>query len=427
MNNTKTVHPPSLNIMGGANSNPSLSIVPDTLSISMNLQSSESQLFNHCKRKKERLQESDTLTEEILDVKTDTGLYWNLQRTGVSKYPYVLKTGDITLLISARQASSPMPSASLNIGSVSCQNGASEMIEKVSRWLNEQQIFVVKNVVSRADLCLDLLGHDIKNGQVRLFDEDYYICKAVKYAQFREHRKITGVQIGRGSILLRMYDKILELKKPENSEKFEFFKKKWGQNPEFCTRVEFQLRRLALKEILRDGNYQEFLSKMDEIWNYLTNDWFRHARQAVDRDNNNQSKVGTSQIWKEVQSASSSKDKIKRVAVKHIQKSMKQLTAQMRGLLVTIIAGLGVDDLKKPLERTTREEDEKRYWRVVETVAHIAQEEIRKVMDSKDWKTILRTRQKNTVLVYDELKGDKYIEPDMFGLMPEYKPTPSLF
>lgn len=404
--------PPNPDIMGGSNR-----IELDTLVLSLAINSTDSDIFPHLKEIKSRLQESDHLTDERVAFLSDGGnrLVFNLQRVGVRMFPYVLKSGDITLFLSERSVDSPIPSGRLQIGSISCQNGVQTIYQNVKDWLQIYGIRVVHDKVSRVDLCADMLDTSITDPETQLYNEDYWVSKARSSAVYRENRKITGVQAGKGKISMRIYNKVLELAKPHNSHKLEFFQKKWGKAVDSCTRVEFQLRRDAINEFLKHGDFKDLLNNLSGIWQYLTHDWFRHSKTVVDRKNRHQDRIICSKFWQAVQNKSCRKDYCSRFKKVTIHKSVSMLRAQVRGILTTLCAGYGHE-----------KED---YFGVMNTVANIAQEEMKKAMDgTKEWYKLFETRQQNTILLYDEPKPEpeKIFDEKMFNakqLMLEFNPS----
>jgi len=264
---------------------------------------------------------------------------WNLQRTGVKFYPYVLKTGDITLCISTRDAKSSMPSMTLSIGSISCSNNLPNILMMFKKWCKNKGITLKKEKVSRVDICADLALDITKQS---LWNQAKMITKAHKVAVYYSRRIMTGVQVGTGDIVLRMYDKIAEMEDKQAGHKQDHFQKIWN-NQKVVTRVEFQLRREAIKSLCPGRNdFSALTAKLPSIWAYLTEDWFRQTAKAVDRLNKNQSKSTVSEFWLNVQSAFNNfnfpkaiRDRTKKTI------NIEALVAQAAGLMTTVCAAAG--------------------------------------------------------------------------------------
>ncbi len=437
MNNTKSVHPPNLNNMGGINSlitscrkhklfhqsdNSLVSswiyqpdspyimsgstrlarISIDTTVLNLNLFKScvGDDLFEVLSVEKEVLQGTSVDQEKVFRYEKGNKYFeWNIKRTGTKMCPYVLVSGDIRLSLSTRHISTgDKPNAQLHIGSLSSQENPLGVLSRVKSWLSFFGILVKEDTVSRIDLCHDFLL-SIRDKRVGLAEVDKIVTKATKHAMYYEHRRLTGVQWGKGNIICRCYDKILEVSKPNNEHKLDFFTGKWGQETakrktekplSDVTRVEFQLRKEALNEFdIGHGSFAEVLNNVHSIWKYLTCDWFRHCKKVVDRKNRNQDKVGSSYFWRTVQAVSKVEEMAcrgKRIIVK---KSVKAISAQMRGLLITFCAGCGF------------ESDD--YQGMINHVREIIGEEFEKCFSLPNWKKEYDKRKNNTILVHDEV------------------------
>lgn len=350
------VQPPNPYIMGGSTRNSRIEIDTLVLNLKISISDYGRELFSRLSSAKDRIQATDHDTEELFEFSSDSKYFkWNLQRVGVQFYPYALTCGDITLLLSDRDEEATIPSARLQMGSLTCQDNAVEMYSRIKRWLQLYGLKVITDSVSRVDICHDF-RLDIKDRRVLLFDDDFCVCKARNSALYRCNRKITGVQYGKGDIVLRIYDKLLEIRKPHSIHKLDFFLDKWkgqleqgkrNKNLHGVTRVEFQLRKGALNQFLKTGTFTDFLKNSLKIWKYLTVEWFRHNSHVVDRANRNQDKAKTSFFWKTVQAIANTPESAIRSLKKNRFKPLQPLLDQTRGLLVSICAGLGhsPDDL----------------------------------------------------------------------------------
>ncbi|MGL1931384.1 MAG: hypothetical protein OCC45_06440 [Desulfotalea sp.] len=407
-------YPPSPNLMGGGTRLPSIEF--DTLLLNLSIDSSKSKLFKKLKELKAVMQETELTMEQNLVLKSGATRF-NLQRTGVRSYPYVLKSGDLILFLSERDHDSAIVPARVQIGSVSCQNGVDESYNIIKGFLRHQGINIKQDQVSRVDLCADMFGWSLTDRKERIFDEDYFVCKARSSALYRENRKITGVQVGSGILVLRIYDKLIELSKPKNEPKLDFFTKKWGCLPSACTRVEFQIRRNVLKEILTTGTFKDLQNNTNKIWSYLTKIWFRHTEKPVDRKNRNQDKGKMSNFWQAVQKVIKKTDPVARIANRTVNKSLKQLHAQLRGILTTIIAG---NDFANG-----------DFFTILNCCMQIARDEIANAMSQPNWNTVFDTRKSNTVLQYDieteEEQLSIFDNPKLGEYLRQIHLTPSLF
>jgi len=134
------------------------------------------------------------------------------------------------------------------------------------------------------------------------FKEERYICRARSIS----YTKSNGVTLkfGESPLLLRIYDKLAETQKCANPLKaFAMKDRRWdGVLPEQATRVEFELKREALKERGIDSPDDYFMKRADLV-NYLVREWFLFTKESVDRENKNQSRAEVLPLWKDVQTA----------------------------------------------------------------------------------------------------------------------------
>jgi hypothetical protein len=154
------------------------------------------------------------------------------------------------------------------------------------------------------DICLDLPGVKVDSFWDAI-TESRYICRAKYKADYvgdddkldiERHqygRSKTGVNIGRGAILCRIYDKLREARKNEGKNEGKMpllINNRWGgEIPAAATRVEFQLRREAIKGF-QCGNKSvdtvaEYLQTRGAILRYLCNEWLRLYTNPIDPHN----------------------------------------------------------------------------------------------------------------------------------------------
>lgn len=289
---------------------------------------------------KRKLQETE---DEQVAVFRSKGLDWNLQRTGTSKFSYRLKAGDVTLLFSRRTSQGSLPNFRLEIGSLSSQTLLLQTINDIRHWLERQGAEVQKEQVAEAHFAADIIGIDVK--ALDLGNEDKWIHRCRDFNAPRQYRKPTGVYIGKGDFMLRIYDKVTELKRSEHKQ--EVFKelwqvKKYNEHP--VTRVEFQLRRPVLKEF----NHLEYCEQIDTvkqlffairaIWKYAATEWARFMDAPIDRHNKHQGRAHCSEFWKIVQGINwVGLEELRREKITR-HKDIVALRKQARGFYMSIAA-----------------------------------------------------------------------------------------
>ncbi len=242
-----------------------------------------------------------------------------------SYYRYHLKAGDVNIFI-RRDKYETVANIWLEIGSVPlCMaGGIRNAVDAVYKAFKAEGITVMKEILSRVDIYADydichvsdFCSRFVNNSRVTRARaiSSHAIDEEINHAMYLSGSRYTGVSIGK-DIRLRCYDKREEMKK--NPIKWGVFAERYGGRiPETLTRVEFQLRRNALKEIqvMKDGettpgrieDVDSYLKVRDGLWRYLTCEWFRFTEEPVDKKNNHYSRAKTWSIWEAVQNAVSS-------------------------------------------------------------------------------------------------------------------------
>ncbi|MDD2466177.1 MAG: hypothetical protein PHI97_19425 [Desulfobulbus sp.] len=318
--------------------------------------------------------------QECIPVFKEHGFDWNLYRSGTRYYTYRITSGDITLLFNRRSHNQKIPNCRLEIGSLSCWSpGFYAIYNRVKAFLAVHGGEIVKERVSEVHLTADFIGTDIKTTDLEqrghwialARNEGVYDGLQVRKRSvpgqepdpeeldFSEHycnRKFSGLNIGGGDLALRIYDKVMELKKTRATHKQQVFSEIWGvkaYDEQPVTRVEYQIRRPKLREFAdAEGNQIntvfDLVNCLKSLWAYLTTEWTRHAEKPVDR-NHHQTRAKVSEFWQKVQAVvwTGLFGYIRTHPVKH--KDIVMLRKQARGLLMSVCASLEVapDDIDK--------------------------------------------------------------------------------
>ncbi len=222
---------------------------------------------------------------------------------GKKHFSYHLSSGDIHIWFS--NASTPKgdtPNVWLEIGSMPCWSpGAPVVLAKIKKCLKKSGVLNTIVKISRVDITADFVGLSFEDSQV--VNQRRWIKQARKYGIFGDGDRHNYMCIGAGgSISLKIYDKSFELKR--NLAKKSFFYELWGldlDSEEQITRVEFQLRRKALKEF-KINLFEDLEKSLDSLWQYLTDNWFRISKHDLNKDNHDYSNTEVSELWFHVQS-----------------------------------------------------------------------------------------------------------------------------
>ena len=250
------------------------------------------------------------------------GMLWKVAATGKgggdagrSYYKYKLMNGGVNLFF-RRDRHETVSNMWIELGSIPlCIYGGLENLwGEVQKVLKQEGVVIIRDIVSRVDIYSDFDICEVDEF-CRRFYENCKVTRARKIGKYGQDElntalymngyKHTGFSIGT-DIKLRVYDKRYELR--NDPIKWGVFADKYNGIPDVLTRVEFQLRRNALKEFeVGDGGRIEgvasYLPVREQLWRYLTEDWFRLTDEEVDKRNNHQSRAQTWTIWEAVQNA----------------------------------------------------------------------------------------------------------------------------
>ncbi|MFT5700262.1 MAG: hypothetical protein ACI8ZB_003134 [Desulforhopalus sp.] len=307
----------------------------DFLKVSFWLDWDSNTLFRELESLKVHLQTGE---EKTFPYHAPGGFDWNLHRKGTQNYSYRLTSGDLTLMFNNRKSDGVVPNARLEIGSVSCWSpGFFTIYERIYSWLQALGATFVRESVSEVHLAADFINVDIKSLEIE--NEDRWVSKVHKFDIHNHRRKLSGITLGKGNIMLRVYDKVLELQ--NSPHKQIVFSEIWNSIPydkHPVTRLEFQLRRTVLKQFENKiETVKDLLFALNALWKYCTQSWSRFCKQTVNR-NHNQSKALNSDFWQSVVNVSwSGVHEIERKKRRQ-NKNLDQIRSNMRGMAMTMSA-----------------------------------------------------------------------------------------
>lgn len=281
---------------------PALARNVDKLKVSFWVNWQDSSFLEELTDIKTSLQETETLQEK--PYYCPGGFNWNVHRTGTRLFTFRLTAGDLVLLINKRTSKDKIPNTSFEIGSESCWvPGFNELFYRFTRWIEALGGNITKDQVSEVHLAADLIGTKITD--LCIADRSYWVTRSQLFTTYLTNYQLSSIAIGKGDIMLRIYDKALELKR--DAAKQLTFAEVW-RVPRFdvqpVTRVEFQLRRPILKEIKPEGKsktgvdtFADLCSSFQSIWQYCTLSWARHCSTRIEHEQNHQSRAELSRFW----------------------------------------------------------------------------------------------------------------------------------
>lgn len=194
--------------------------------------------------------------------------------------------------------------------------------------------------LSRVDFCFDY-----KIDQVD-FNEDSFLTRSTKDNKYREHRKAQTFQFGKGNIVLRVYDKVAEIK--EESRKAWFFIL-WEEK-EKVWRIEWQVRKPILKEF-GIATFQDLKERQGHLLRYLVEE---HDTLKQPTEDSNRSRWPLHPLWQDLQEKIRSIEflEVREVIGKNaaLDERMMQMAISMYGYLKRVAA---VECVQKDTDHAT--------------------------------------------------------------------------
>ncbi|MDR2548739.1 MAG: hypothetical protein LBD10_00805 [Desulfobulbus sp.] len=282
-------------------------------------------LFDLLGQAKARAQETRQVVPIQLGPEFDQ--YYNCHATGKNGgYAFHISRADVNVFISTRKDYMDTPNVWVDIGSVSCwAPGYNTVVAQIGNLIRMHGGTIHKNSVSEVHLCADSIGQDIR--ELGLERYDHWITRANKFFSYYDHSRQkfsgitwnqsegdlgnlsaytgvvteTGISVGQGDIMLRVYDKVLEIEK--NDAKQSLFASVWHRDDlegVQVTRTEFQLRKTVLKQF-RIKTLQDLYEKLSALWTYCVTDWARLCTEPFDRSNRHQDRAKIHPWWQRLQ------------------------------------------------------------------------------------------------------------------------------
>ncbi len=168
------------------------------------------------------------------------------------------------------------------------QHGAAKLNQRFLDWAKSMGLTSYQSErLSRVDFTFDYQIDAID------FDEDSFVSQATKDNQHRKNRKVQTFRFGEGDVVLRVYNKVDEIK--EKSAKTWFFDL-WGCE-ENVWRIEWQVR----KEWLRRFGIRSFDAleeRQGDLLRILVNE---HTTLCLANDDSNRSRWPLHPVWQDLQ------------------------------------------------------------------------------------------------------------------------------
>ena len=258
---------------------------------------------------------------------------FNVRPHGTEGYAFLLNSHDYHIKLVQSMIPRSRPSAMVEIRSATLwELGVEGAVSRVLKLLTAQGASIVKAMVSRADLCVDmLLPESIWVPELA----QHAVKRACHSGTYRDDDLLCGMAFGKGNIQVRLYDKPYEIHtKSKKTWMYDIWKLKEVPAGARIIRVEFQLRREALVEMGID-TIEHLLNHNRNLWGYCTEWWIKF--QDCPALHHTQQK--TLQWWKTVQRGfMGGQPACLLIRAKAVNASQVQLAQQMFGQLTSLMA-----------------------------------------------------------------------------------------
>ena len=214
---------------------------------------------------------------------------WSIMPYGNSKkgYTFILLRDDVRVYI-GKGTGEAAPNMFIQIGSLSCHS--CHLVSLREEIFGFFSFDCKRHFVSRGDICRDV-ACDFTPLYLQMVNWIYwYWYREVKWEIFNHGSTFCGMQFGRGKIVMRLYNKSYELiedskGKVIRTKKAQYYQDYYGldlkNNPVW--RLEYQLRREALRTQYGIETLEDFLENKDALWAKLSTERIIFSEEPVKR------------------------------------------------------------------------------------------------------------------------------------------------
>lgn len=166
--------------------------------------------------------------------------------------------------------------------------GALALHQRFLDWADSVGLYALKpESLSRVDFTFDYLLPVID------FDEDSVVSLSKKDNKYRDAGALNGLVYGKGDVVLRIYDKVLEI--AEQSGKTRLFQL-WGDIRENVWRIEWQARQEPLRRFgIR--TFDDLMSQQGDLLRYLATE---HDSLRTKTEDSNRSRWPLHPLWQDL-------------------------------------------------------------------------------------------------------------------------------
>lgn len=304
----------------------------DTLYLAIYVSWYSDQTFNYLDKLKDESKDSDYDSSGSL-ITEDASKEWkfNIKPHGSKGYSWILVSNDYVLKIGNWIQPCSRPSLMVEIRSETLWRiGVEQSVNWILQLIRGIGTRIIEIKPSRVDLCVDMIVPSAiwSDGIM-----DYAVTRARDSSSHRTSSTFTGVSIGKGDIIARIYDKAFEvIHKSKKIWMFDIWKIDQVPDDKRVIRIEFQLRRIAIKSLGMD-RIVDLFEKDINGWVYLTTNWLKFQ----DRPGTHHTQRNTLPWWSYVQDGyKGSQGSAPAIRVKAFKQDKKRLILQMFGLMTSL-------------------------------------------------------------------------------------------
>lgn len=247
----------------------------DGLVLAIDVLWNDESLLSHLAELKDQAKASDQPMPGIVRP-SGAGWQWvyNVEATGSKGYEWMLVGREYSMKVGRWLSPKDRPSVMVTIRAETLWHLSPRVaVDRVGVLLATMGGRVASVKASRADLCVDIL-FPARRWSMRIIDQ--LVTRAAAVDPHLHRGLFSGVSIGRGTVVARLYDKPLEIRVKKNKKVWMYGIWKLDRVPDghVIARVEFQFRREALKE-LGIFSIDDLFAKGEALWSYATRKWLK--------------------------------------------------------------------------------------------------------------------------------------------------------
>ncbi|MCU7837626.1 MAG: replication initiation factor [gamma proteobacterium symbiont of Taylorina sp.] len=302
-------------------------------------------------KSEKRLQELKDIAQDKTSISKSESVFrifdhhFEVKAKGSGKFAFVLEDNWFRIEISSRTAKN-MPLAYAQIRSeLLTFNSLKSIIDKLTFIVEHIGKLDKKPTISRLDICLDFSA--LNEFSFQHFNNKNWRSKAHLINSYWINNKHSGFSIGKGQVVGRIYNKLLEIKTSRKDYLLELWKAKKWDGISDVWRVEFQFRREFLQSV---GilHIQDYLDRQEILWNYATTQWLQLIIPNI--QDSNSSRWPVHPAWEEISRAClfDSTETLKRVSKKRLP-SDQYLFINGLAVFSSFMAREGITDVSEAI------------------------------------------------------------------------------